>query len=74
VRSYAIEELSGPDAVLIVDETGFVKKGKRLYDWALLRLAEQDGWVRSLLVRRSIEEKPECAYYLCYAPTGKDAI
>lgn len=53
---------------------GFGSKGERLYDWALLRLAEQDGWVRSLLVRRSIEEKPECAYYLCYAPVGNDAL
>jgi len=27
VRDYALEELSGPVAVLIVDETGFLKKG-----------------------------------------------
>src|ERR1035437_2157059 len=27
-----------------------------------------------LLVRRSLEEKPECAYYLCYAPIGKDTL
>ena len=32
------------------------------------------AWARALLVRRSIEEKPECAYYLCYAPTGKDTL
>jgi SRSO17 transposase len=53
---------------------GFGSKGERLYDWALMRFSKQDGWVRSLLVRRSIEEKPEYAYYLCYAPTGKDAL
>jgi len=53
---------------------GFGSKGERLYDWARLRLAEQDGWVRSLLVRRSIEEMPEYAYYLCYAPASKDAL
>jgi SRSO17 transposase len=53
---------------------GFGSKGERLYDWALLQLAKQDGWVRSLLVRRSIEEKPECAFYLFYAPAGKDAL
>jgi len=48
--------------------------GERLYDWALMPLSKQDGWTRALLVRRSIEEKPECAYYLCYAPSGKDTI
>lgn len=53
---------------------GFGSKGERLYDWALVQLSKQDGWARALLVRRSIEEKPECAYYLCYAPSGKDAI
>jgi SRSO17 transposase len=53
---------------------GFGSKGERLYDWALMQLSKQDGWARALLVRRSIEEKPECAYYLCYAPSGKDTI
>ena len=53
---------------------GFGSKGERLYDWALLQLSKQDGWARALLVRRSIEEKPECAYYLCYAPIGKDTL
>jgi SRSO17 transposase len=28
LRSYVLEELSRPDAVLIVDETGFLKKGR----------------------------------------------
>lgn len=28
LRDYVLEELSGPDAVLIVDETGFLKKGR----------------------------------------------
>jgi len=53
---------------------GFGSKGERLYDWALLRLSKQDGWAGALLVRRSLEEKPECAYYLCYAPSGKDTL
>src|ERR1022692_747909 len=53
---------------------GFGSKGERLYDWALMQLSKQDGWARALLVRRSIEEKPECAYYLCYAPMGKDPL
>ena len=53
---------------------GFGSKGERLYDWALMQLSKQDGWARALLVRRSIEEKPECAYYLCYAPTEKATL
>jgi SRSO17 transposase len=53
---------------------GFGSKGERLYDWASMQLSKQDGWARALLVRRSIEEKPECAYYLCYAPAGKDTL
>ena len=28
VRDYALETLSGPDAVLVLDETGFLKQGK----------------------------------------------
>jgi SRSO17 transposase len=54
--------------------SGFGSKGERLYDWALMQLSIQDGWARALLVRRSIEEKPECAYYLCYAPTGENTL
>ncbi len=53
---------------------GLGSKGEQLYDWALMVLSKQDGWTRALLVRRSIEEKPECAYYLCYAPSGKDTL
>ena len=37
-------------------------------------LSKQDGWARALLVRRSIEEKQECTYYLCNAPSGKNTI
>ena len=53
---------------------GSGSKGERLYDWALLQWSKEDGWARALLVRRSLEEKPECAYYLCYAPIGKDTL
>jgi SRSO17 transposase len=28
VRDYAIETLASPDAVLVIDETGFLKQGK----------------------------------------------
>jgi SRSO17 transposase len=46
-------------------------QGQRLYDWAYvpLRLAMADGWVHALVVRRSISDPDELAYYLVYAPT-----
>ncbi len=45
-------------------------KGKRLYDWAWVRLhgPSQEGWSRWLLVRRSLAEPAELAYYLVFAP------
>jgi SRSO17 transposase len=53
---------------------GSGSKGERLYDWALVRLSEQQGWARTLLVRRSLAENLEHAYYLCYAPTPKSTL
>jgi len=50
---------------------GSGSKGERLYDWALIPGGQQDGWSFGLLVRRSLEEKPEHAYYRFYAPTHK---
>ena len=46
-------------------------KGERLYDWTLIRGWEENGWSHGLLVRRSIEEQPEHAYYWYFAPTHK---
>lgn len=46
-------------------------KGERLYDWTLIRGWEQDGWSHGLLVRRSIEDEPEHAFYWFFAPTPK---
>ena len=45
-------------------------KGPRLYDWATLALdaPEQEGCASWLLVRRSLGEAAECAYYLVFAP------
>jgi len=46
-------------------------QGDRLYDWAYvpLRPALVDGWVHALVIRRSIADPDELAYYLVYAPT-----
>src|SRR5487761_1275773 len=53
---------------------GSGSKGERLYDWTLIRGWQEDGWSHGLLVRRSIEEKPEHAYYRFYAPTRKATL
>lgn len=47
-------------------------KGERLYDWALvkLRLPETPAYGAWLLVRRSIEDPTDKAYYLVYGPQG----
>ncbi|MCG1043654.1 IS701 family transposase, partial [Mycetohabitans sp. B8] len=52
-------------------------KGKRLYDWALIELwrlqtsAEERRFGHYLLVRRSLDEKREHAYYIVYVPRSK---
>ncbi|WP_232443861.1 transposase [Burkholderia ubonensis] len=52
-------------------------KGERLYDWALTPLwrlqitAEERRFGHYLLVRRSLDEKRERAYYVVCAPRGK---
>lgn len=49
-------------------------KGPRLYDWAVASLPDTGtaahGFARWLLIRRSIANPAELAYYLCYGPTG----
>jgi SRSO17 transposase len=54
-------------------------KGERLYEWACVRLAESGVYReglragRWLLMRRSISEPEEIAYYLCYGPAQTNA-
>jgi len=47
-------------------------KGPRLYDWAVASLPDTGtaahGFARWLLIRRSISNPAELAYYLCYGP------
>jgi SRSO17 transposase len=47
-------------------------KGPRLYDWAFLpfRGAVPEDWGKGLLIRRSLGEKQELAFYLTSAPPG----
>jgi SRSO17 transposase len=49
---------------------GAGEKGPRLYDWAAIpiRPLREVGWAHWLLVRRSIADPEELAYYVCFAP------
>ena len=52
-------------------------KGERLYDWALAPLwrlqltPEERRWGHYLLVRRSLDDKRELAFYVVYAPRAR---
>jgi SRSO17 transposase len=63
-----------PDLAWERVSAGSGSKGERLYDWTLIRGWEEDGWSHGLLVRRSIEEQPEHAYYWFYAPMRKATL
>ena len=51
---------------------GSGSKGQRLYDWAFVEFPFQseEKWTKGLLVRRSITDPSDCAYYLCRCPVG----
>lgn len=50
-------------------------KGPRWYDWAVVPLAEPApvGWALWLLVRRSLADPTQLAYYRVFAPAGTPA-
>ncbi len=47
-------------------------KGERWYDWAEISLARwpDPGWDHRLLVRRSVVDATDVAYYVVFTPTG----
>jgi SRSO17 transposase len=50
---------------------GAGSKGPRWYDWAAVETNSlSEGWARWLLVRRSVDEGQERAYYRVFAPVG----
>lgn len=70
-----------PVATLVADfgptmwhrlSAGWGSKGPRLYDWAYLPYGsrEDDGWQHWLLVRRSLSDSTDLAYYLVFGPEG----
>lgn len=51
-------------------------KGPRVYAWARVPLARwpEPGWRHWLLVRRSLSDPTELAYYVCFAPDGTELL
>jgi SRSO17 transposase len=76
MRQHRVDELAKalPKRAWKRLSAGQGSKGERLYDWALLRWGQQEGWEHTLLVRRSLETEPEYAYYFTYAPKEKSTL
>jgi len=47
-------------------------KGPRLYDWVrvAIRPLREPGWEHWLLIRRSLSDPEDLAFYVCFAPAG----
>ncbi len=76
LRQHRVDEIAGqlPRRSWKRLSAGHGAKGERLYDWALLPWAEQEGREHALLVRRSLEAKPEYAFYFTYAPKKQSTL
>ena len=76
MRQHRVDEIAGqlPKRSWKRLSAGHGAKGERLYDWALLPWAEHADWEHALLVRRSLEAKPEYAFYFTYAPKKKSIL
>jgi SRSO17 transposase len=76
MRQHRVDEIANhlPKRAWKSLSSGQGAKGERLYDWALVRWAESEGWEHTLLVRRSLDAKPEYAFYFTYAPKKKSAL
>ncbi len=61
-----------PQEAWVVLSAGEGSKGERLYEWAWLRLPEEEpaslGRARWVLIRRSLSDPSERAYYRAYGP------
>ncbi len=59
-----------PDAAWQRIGVGAGSKGPRLYDWACARLPywTDDGWAQWLLLRRSLSDPTELAFYRAFGP------
>jgi SRSO17 transposase len=61
-----------PEEAWVVLSAGEGSKGPRLYEWAWLQLPDEteaaSEWARWVLIRRSLSDRSERAYYRVYAP------
>lgn len=61
-----------PEEAWVVLSAGEGSKGPRLYEWAWLQLPDEpeaaNEWARWVLIRRSLSDRSERAYYRVYAP------
>jgi SRSO17 transposase len=60
-----------PDEAWQRMDVGAGSKGPRLYDWACARLPywTEDGWAQWLLLRRSLSDPTEIAFYRAFGPS-----
>jgi SRSO17 transposase len=67
-----------PQEAWVVLSAGEGSKGERLYEWAWLQLPEEDpanlGRGRWLLIRRSLSDPSERAYYRAYGPAQTSLV
>lgn len=63
-----------PQEAWVVLSAGEGSKGERLYEWAWLQLPEEEATSQGkhhwILIRRSLSDPSERAYYRVYAPAG----
>ena len=61
-----------PPEAWVPHSAGEGSKGPRVYNWAWVRLARWPvpGWAHWLLVRRSLDDPSDLAYYVVFGPTG----
>lgn len=61
-----------PDEAWVVLSAGEGSKGPRLYEWTWLQLPDEteaaSEWARWVLIRRSLSDRSERAYYRVYGP------
>ena len=65
-----------PESAWERHSAGNGSKGPRTYDWAAVRFDEEtpEGWEKWLLLRRSLKDIQELAYYRVFAPSNPSII
>ena len=76
MRQHRVDEIAAqlPGRAWKRRSAGRGAKGERLYDWALVPWAAKDSWEHALLVRRSLEQQSEYAFYFTWAPKQNSTL